>query len=198
MIQTMFRKLSLRRIPILFALIVFTCLLIVAGCTQEKQGEQLEVPYGTKEKNIQIVEAVLKHEFSGPDKEFSQIVNKDGQEKSKEINSYLNSKYEPYFTASALENFIYGGAYVYQYQNKNQNYQMSIEELKVKQSDKENGDNIYYFNAKVALESPNEKKTLYEITGEAIFSKEGKIGKFQIVDKNQELSDKLNGISDLD
>lgn len=184
----MFRK----KIPIFFVLAVLTCLLLVTGCTQDTQGNQLEEPYGSKEENIQTVEAVLKQEFTGPDKEFRQLAEKEGQEKFNEINSYLKNKYESYFTEAALEFFVKNGAYVYQFQNSE--YQMSIEEMEVKQSDKENGDNIYYFTVQVALESSSAEKTLYEVTGEATFSEEGKIGRLQIVDREQQLSNKLNGL----
>lgn len=196
MFHTLFRKSALKKKSVFYMLFVFTCLILVVGCTQETQGSQLKKSYGSKEKNIKTVETVLKLEFTGPDKVFRQLAEKEGQEKFKEMYSYLSSKYDPYFTEPALESFIAEGAHLYQFINiNNKNYQMSIEEVKVKQNDGESGKNIYRFTAHVALESPNEKKTLYEVTGEAIFSEEGKIGRYQIMDKDQQLSNKLNNLS---
>lgn len=192
MIPTTFRKSTANKFA-MFLVLVLTCLLI-AGCTEEKQGEQSEEPNSSVETNIKTVEDVLKEEFTGPNKEYKEIAEKDGQEKFDEMNSYLKSKYEPYFTEPALESFINsGGAHIYQFQNDD--YQMSVENIEVKQSDKENGDNIYRFTLQVALESPEEDKTLYDMSGEAIFSEEGKIGRLQIVDKDQQLSNKLNGLN---
>lgn len=190
MIHKSSRKLSTNKLTMLLVISVFTFLL-VAGCTQEIQEEKSEESSTPEETNIQVVEAVLKQEFTGPDKEYIRLLEKDGQSKYKDMASYLNNKYNTYFTENGLDNFIKQTP-AHGYHFPNADYQMSIEELEVKKSENINASNRYDFTAQVVIESSNEEKTLYEVFGTVLFSEVGKIGKTQIADKDGLLEDKLN------
>ncbi len=194
MIHTSFRKRSTKKLTLLLSLTVLVCFL-VAGCTQENQAIEPEQPANSEDINVKTVEAVLEQEFTGPDKEYTRFWEKEGQEKFEEMASYLASKYEPYFTENELGNFI---RQAHGYHFPDADYQMSIEEMEVKQSDNKNASNQYDFTVQVAIESPNEEKTLYEVTGTAIFSEEGKIGRIKIVERDNLLGDKLNELMNLE
>lgn len=196
MIQKLFKK--YKKISLLLAIFGFTSLLL-AGCTEKNQELEAEELPSPEETNIETVETVLRMELIGPDKEFLNLkegnnsVSVNGTtDKFENIESYLTDKYEPYFTTEGLDRFIkQTPAYLYHYQNHD--YQMSIEEMEVKQSEIETSTNQYYFTVQVALESANEEKQLYEVSGKAIFSEEGRIGRIDIQDKDQLLGQKLYG-----
>ena len=68
--------------------------------------------------------------------------------------------------------------------------------MDVMQSKNKNVSNQYYFMAKVALETPVEGKLLYEVSGKAIFSEKGKIGRIlYAADSGMLLGEKLNEIN---
>ncbi|WP_342543136.1 hypothetical protein MHH33_05190 [Paenisporosarcina sp. FSL H8-0542] len=195
MINTSFRKLSAKKLTMLLLVtFVITCLL-VAGCTQENQSIEPEEPTKSEDINVKTVEAVLEQEFTGPDKEYTRLWEKEGQEKFEEMHSYLMNKYEPYFTKNGLDNFV---IIAHHYHFSDADYQMSVEEMEVKQSDNKNASNQYDFTVQVAIETPNEEKTLYEMTGKAIFSEEGKIGKMLLGERSPLLGNKLNELMNLE
>lgn len=223
MIQTPFKIISIKGFP-LFWLLTVLVVLLATGCTTEgvakpaptdqshSKGQKVtsEEASNSEKINIKTVEAVLKHEYTGPDKEFIQLneniryasanpteaevaIEQIDREK---VYSYVRSVYEPYFTESGLDDFMRNmGAYLRHHQNAKE-VPMSIEEMDVKQSEIKTASNQYHFTAQVALETPREGKLIYEISGKAIFSEEGKIGKIQYAaDSNMLLGEKLNEIN---
>lgn len=182
------RKLSPQKLTMLLVISVF-CSLLVTGCSKEIQEVKSE------DINLQTVKAVLEKEFTGPDKEYTRLWEKDGQEKFEEIGSYLSVKYKPYFTENGLDHFITGPAYKYHFPDAD--YQMSVEELVVKQNENINASNRYDFTVQVGIVSPSEEKMLYEVYGTAYFSEERKISKIQITARNHLLKEKLNELMNL-
>lgn len=208
----------------LILLLTVLVVLLATGCTAEdvmktatieqsdSKGQEVrsEEAINSEEINIKTVESVLKLEYTGPDKEFIQLneniryasANPTEAEVAieqidrKKVYSYVRSLYEPYFTESGLDNFItHMGAYLRHHQNEKE-VPMSIEEMDVKQSEIKNASNQYHFTAQVALETPREGKLLYEVSGKAIFSEEGKIGRIQYAgDSGMLLGQKLNEIN---
>ena len=87
------------------------------------------------------------------------------------------------------------GAYLRHHQNDKE-VPMSIEEVVVKQIEIKTASIQYHFAAQVALETPREGKLLYEVSGKAIFSEEGKIGRIQYAaDSGMLLGERLNEIN---
>lgn len=191
MLHTSFRKCSIKKI---YLLAIFACL-VIAGCTQENRSVEPEELMESEDINIKTVETILKQEFTGPDEEYTRLWEQDGQEKFAEMASLVARKYEPYFTENGLDNFLH---FAHFYHFPDADYQMSIEWMEVKQSDNKNASNQYHFTVQVAIETPNGEKTLYDMTGKAIFSEEGKIGKMHVGERSPLLANKLNELMNLE
>ena len=174
-------------------LVIFVCL-VIAGCTQENRAVEPKEPMKSEDINIKTVETILEQEFTGPDEEYTRLMEQEGQEKFIEMASLVASKYEPYFTKNGLDNFV---KFAHFYHFPDADYQMSIEEMEVKQSDNKNASNQYHITVQVAIETPNEEKMLYEMTGKAIFSEEGKIGKMYVGERTPLLANKLNELMNI-
>ena len=146
---------SIKRIGgILF--LIFTCLLIM-GCSSEKavkQGEAAEVTETAIDKNKAAIEAVLEIEFTGPDKEYLQLLD-NLFKKSRELpekdvvytsdpmigtpeliafEEYAKKKYASYFMEYAYDNFDVS-AFQFHGHGRHANYQMDAADIEVTQSD---------------------------------------------------------------
>lgn len=222
MIPISFRRHFAKKLTLLLVSFVFACLFI-HGCAvenqakpekpsdSENQGVLSKEVSNSEEINIRIVQAVLEHEFTGPNKEFIRLkenvrkalINPTEAELAieeadrKKVSDHVRRIDERYFTESGLEGFMKSTP-AHKFQNSVAEYQLGVEEMEVKQSDYKNASNQYHFTVQVAIESPGEEKTLYEVSGKAIFSEEGKIGRMFIADKDGLLRDKLNKLSNLD
>ncbi|MFC4410313.1 hypothetical protein ACFOZY_07750 [Chungangia koreensis] len=180
-------------LPIMF-------IMSLVGCSQVEQvnGQNEDI-------NIITVKEVLKHELTGPDLEYLRLLedipflSSDASEeeakaiieRQKEVNNYVRSIYEPYFTENGLENFITQTAAYKYHRETDVDYRMSVKNIVVIQSEK--AQNQYDFTALVNFEA-NEEKITYEVVGKAIFSEEGKIGSIQLSDTDQLFRDKLNSL----
>ena len=145
MIQTSFRRNYIKGIA-LFLLLSVLVVLLATGCTAEdvakpaptepsdSKGQEVtsEGASNSDKINIKTVEAVLKQEYTGPDREFIQLneniryasINPTEAEVAieqvdrKKVSSYVRSLYEPYFTESGLDDFMINmGAYIRHHQN---------------------------------------------------------------------------------
>lgn len=197
-----------------FATLLVICM-IAAGCTQkgeatieENRIENSLTKLQSAETNIKIVEAVLKQELNGPDKEYVQLVNatmggteEQGSVKQQEdemrLTSYIKEKYLPYFTEDGLLRAKSIGM-LFQYQNFyefEKPYQLRLIDSEVKQSKIDTASNQYFIKAAVEFSAPGEEPSLHELEGKAIFStKEGKIGNFQLGQKDPTLSKKISNL----
>lgn len=190
-------------------LLLFACFL-VAGCSDESKKIKSEEASHSEDINKKTVEAVLELELTAPDKEYVSLMEKAGvlsnnlseteansvKADYEEIDSYVKSIYESYFTENGLERFL-SKTPAYQFQHLPKEYQLSIADIEVNQSENENTKNYYDFIVHVTFESPKEEKTLYEISGKAVFSDDGKIKDIQIGDKDQLLNKKINEVNNL-
>lgn len=157
------------------------------------------------EVNIKTIETVLQLELNGPDEQYIQLVNAamDGMEdrgsvKQKEdemrLTSYMKKKYLPYFSEDGLSRTESVGM-LFQYQSFytfEEEYQLRLLSSEVKQSEIDTASNQYLIKATVEFSTPGEEPSQHELEGKAIFStKEGKIGYFQLGQKDQTLSKKI-------
>ncbi|MGN7408590.1 MULTISPECIES: hypothetical protein [unclassified Sporosarcina] len=203
----------------LFTLAVLACV-IATGCTQQDaaiEGEESEAAAETEtvsneEKYIQIVESVLKEELNGPDEKYVQLAKAamygtedpnsvKQKENDMKLASYIKEKYLPYFTEDGLTK-VQSIGMLYQYQSMfyfDAEYTLRLVDSEVKQSDIDTASNQYHMKATVELTAPGEVPSLHELRGKAIFStKEGKIGDFQLSQKDSTLSNKLFELAEKD
>ena len=186
----------------LLAAAIIVCM-TAAGCSQQgaatEKTESVTVPktetatVSNPEKEIQIIEAVLKEELNGPDEQFIQLSEAamGGKEpdsvKQKEnemkLESYMKEKFLPYYTEEGFER-AQNTSMIYHYQMQFEPDSKSKIELidsEVKQSEIDTASNQYHVKATVEYSSPDEEPSLHELEGKVIFStKEGKIGVFQV------------------
>lgn len=179
-------------------LLLFFCFLIV-GCskvTLENQDEEVD-PQDT---NKATIHAVLEKVFTGPDEEYFRLkkeIEKNSVEASneeseaevqqetqewEELRAYMRESYFPYFTDVGLDTFLNTGP-AFQYNAYPFNYQISIDGIEVVRSDSPNTQNIYDFTAQVKFENKTGETSQFDISGMAIFSEIGKIGKISMKTK---------------
>lgn len=210
---------SLKKRVGLFTTAALTCVLLV-GCTpkseavKEKETTTETVPTADSsvEMNIKTIEAVLKEELNGPDEKFVQLskaalygTEDPNSVKQKEndmkLASYIKEKYLPYFTEDGLTKAESIGM-LYQYQSMfyfDAEYTLRLVDSEVKQSDIDTASNQYHIKATVELTAPGKDPSLHKLRGKAIFStKEGKIGDFQLSQKDSTLSNKLFELAEKD
>ncbi|MBD7908297.1 hypothetical protein H9659_08140 [Sporosarcina sp. Sa3CUA8] len=192
--------------------------MIVAGCSEqgvategkETKTETAPTTEHSVEANIKTIEAVLEQELNGPDEEYVQLVNAAmggtedmGSVKQKEdemrLTSYIKEKYLPYFTEDGLLRaesigMLFQYQYFYDFEKE---YQLRLVDSEVKQSDIDTASNQYFIKATVEFSAPGEEPSLHELEGKAIFStKEGKIGNFQLGQKDPTLSKKISNLGE--
>lgn len=183
------------------------------GCTPKSEAiegkdsktEPVAQTEQSAEMNIKTIEAVLKKELNGPDEKFVQLAKAamggtedpnsvKQKENEMKLTSYVKEEYLPYFTEDGLMR-VHSIGMLFQYQSIfyiEAEYTIRLVDSEVKQSTIDTASNQYHIKATVELTVPGEEPSLYELTGKAIFStKEGKIGDFQLGQKEPTLSKKL-------
>ena len=181
--------------------LLFLCLslVLIVGCTAEKVDDK--GGESSKSLNEAAIQAVLEKEFTGPDEEYLRLEEaveekvKDLSEEERQsfpeledLRAYVREMYVPYFTDSGLDSFI--NAFHHPMVDK-----ISIDHIEVVQSENENAPKNYSYTAQVEYEENDGDSTIleiFEISGTAICSEEGRIGKIVIDDGG--LSQRRNGI----
>ena len=204
-----------RKISVLIFLM--TMLFLITGCSEDQKEEAV---FPSEDKNIKAIQAVLESEFTVPNEEYVTIVQ-NIDKKMKEISSntpeadevnggvesgvsdewlayegLVEKTYGPYFTDAAFDKLIsYTIAFHYHYgylgYDENVRYAMNIGDIQVKQSENENTPRFYDFTAGVEYTNNAGVVSTHEVTGLAILSEPGKIGKFEIKDDDG-LSEKVS------
>lgn len=152
-----------------------------------------------EDKNKAAIRAVLEKEFTGPDEEyllrleelFSHQDDPSYQVYVERMMEYTEEKYSSYFTESGLDNFSRATpAFRYHFPALHVDYKMSIAQIEVVQSDNPNAPKAYGFTAQVEYEDKGGETTYFKLSGDAICSEQGKIGK--IFFDAEGLSNKIN------
>ena len=185
--------------------LLFSCLLIV-GCSQETVENQGEAVVPLEDKNKAAIRAVIEQEFTVPNEEYIQIqknlLNKsmelyekgeaegvtytsdplEGTPELAAYNEFMKKTYEPYFMDYAFDSFTRAFAFSYHFflaAEEDFHYQMKVTDIEVVQSENENTPKAYDFTAQVEFKNDLEEITQIEISGMAICSQEGKIGRIE-------------------
>jgi len=151
---------------------------------------QLAAEIDNGDKNKAAIRAVLEKEFTGPDEEY--LLRLDEMFEHQEdpsyevyvgrLTDYMEETYSSYFTESGLDGFTRTTpAFSHHYSGRNYDYQISISDIEVVQSDNPKTPKSYSFTGLVEYEDEVGETSQYEIQGKAICSEEGKIGRIQIV-----------------
>ena len=166
----------------------------------------LAAPVSNDDQNKAAIQAVLEHEFTGPDEEYIRLVEEMhkqqtdptyekyvGQEKNPDNTQYMNylkEKYSTYFTEHGFDTFIMSTPAHFYHRLYLEDYKISISTINVVQSENPNTPKNYDFTAQVLYENKDGEKTTFEMQGKAICSEPGKIGKIYF--SVQGLSEKMN------
>jgi|GEM_PF-1527672 len=185
-----------------FLFLILACLL-VTGCTEDKPEAEKEeaVAVPAVDKNKAAIQAVIEKEFTGPNEEYLSVqedfVNKSSELQGKEgvtytadpmigtpelaaYEEFLKETYEEYFMDYAYEHFARVFAFSYQFTfdvEDNDNYKMTVSDIEITQSDNPNAPKNYDFTAQVKYTNKAGETSQHEVSGKAICSEEGKIGK---------------------
>ncbi|WP_025784312.1 hypothetical protein [Sporosarcina sp. D27] len=193
----------------IFTAVAMACV-IIAGCSQqgeasegkETKTETVQTAESSVEMNIKTIEAVLKEELNGPDIKYGQLAdaamggnNDPNSVEQKEnvvrLNSYVKERYQQYFTEEGLKEFQSSGLKSY-HSYYDTEFEIRLVESEIKQSNIDTASNQYHIKSIVELTSPGEEPSLHEVEGQVIFStKEGKIERFYLGQKDPTLSDKI-------
>jgi len=144
---------------------------------------------------IAAIQAVLTHEFTGPDEEYLRIskdlykqqneptykgyVGKRNMPDKTEWYDYVEDAYLTYFTRIGFESFIEENP-VMESHISNLDYRMNISDIAVKQVENMNAPKAYGFTAKVTYKDKDDMNFPFKISGVAIFSEDGKIDRMTI------------------
>lgn len=145
----------------------------------------------TEDRNVGIVENILKLQFNGPDQkimdflqhpDYTKVV--DGTEVNDEFEQYITEVYGDYFTKDYLIPFFQTAGLVYPVTAELSGYELSLKDTVVKQSEK--ASNRYTFTATVGYTQDGEKEKTADLSGVVLFStnEKGKIGKFEYGEDN--------------
>jgi len=129
-------------------------LLIIIGCTPSMKNDN-QNNQDEKDENIATIGNVLENTFSGPDKDFQDVMKlrKDKASRSEDeefltsFNQYMEDAFKPYFTDEYYEEFIatYGTTFLdIAYSN---NYEMNVKNVEYEKT--ESDDSIYDFTFKL-------------------------------------------------
>ena len=195
--------------------LLFSCFLLSA-CSQEIAEDQAEATAPPEDLNKAAITAVIQSEFTGPNEEYTRLLNDlfaklsefsekaeagevyttdpmEGTPESEAYNAFLEKTYAPYFMDYAFDTFK---IFAFSYQSsltdeQDLDYQMSVDDIEVVQS--ENAPKNYTFTAQVEFENASGETAQYEISGKAICSEEGKIGRIEFGDKDGLLTQQVRG-----
>ncbi|KAA0965797.1 hypothetical protein FQ087_05855 [Sporosarcina sp. ANT_H38] len=176
--------------------LLFSCFLIV-GCTQENPEDPGDIVIPLEDKNKAAISAVLEKAFTGPDEEYLRLseelykqqmvpsyegyVGTDVAPDTEDINLYVKESYSSYFTELGFNSFV-NTTPALGFHSYPVDYQFSIADIEVVQSDNPITPKDYDFTAQVEYINADGKTTQFVISGMAICSEEGKIGRITIND----------------
>jgi hypothetical protein len=178
------------------SLLLIGVLLIIGSCSSNSTSKPIPPV-----ENITIINNVLKHQFTGPDKKLVKLLNdpknatiiggdketSDTQNPT-QLDLYLEEMYKMYFTEEMYSQFIGEYALTYQGLAEWRGNEIKINKIEIKQN-KDNGKN-YYFTANVKYQSKGSSEKLTAIKGNVHFSEDDKISKFELLSDGG-LSDKM-------
>jgi hypothetical protein len=178
------------------SLLLIGVLLIIGSCSSNSTSKPIPPV-----ENITIINNVLKHQFTGPDKKLVKLLNDPknatiiGGDKETsdtknptQLDLYLEEMYKTYFTEEMYSQFIGEYALTYQGLAEWKGYEIKINKIEIKQN-KDNGKN-YYFTANVKFQSKGSSEKSTAIKGNVHFSEDDKISKFELLSDGG-LSDKM-------
>ncbi|UOQ83432.1 hypothetical protein [Gracilibacillus salinarum] len=157
----------------------------LASCSSESQTI-------AEDNNITTIKTVLQEQFTGPDLEMINLLEKPENasiikeeetsppENPTALDKLLEKKYKTYFTDTMYDKFI--GAYAMDFQTSAYygNYQISVKNIDVKQS--ESAESSYDFRVNVLYQKEGNKEEKAEISGKAIVNEESRIAKIDYLD----------------
>ncbi|RKQ34660.1 hypothetical protein [Oceanobacillus halophilus] len=150
----------------LFAITLFSSLLLLFGCTENTETE-------TQDKNIQTMEAVLKNNLTGPSDELQQILKE--KEWMERLRKYEEKLYKDYFADDASY-VAFVGSYgsVLMNEPMRNNYKLKVKNIDFEKTDSE--EIIYNFSVELHYQKEGSENTEVEIvTGQANLNEDHKI-----------------------
>ncbi len=136
----------------------------------------------SQDENINTIETVLEHSFTGPEQELIEIWNNIYNDEAEledvlsaigALNSYTSDKFKPYFAEESYPSFISAFGFTFldtAYRNGYQLYLMSIE-----METSEVKDNIYNFSLEILYQKEDSAEQVVNITGQANLNEDGLI-----------------------
>lgn len=188
--------------------LVSLCFLI-GGCTEKNPEQQVQGESSIENQNIEAVQSVLKAEFTVPNEDHLEVVQ-NIEQKMREIDSntsetdeakrneelgnsdewrayeeLVEKTYGAYFTESEFDKLIPTNAAFRYHQeplsfDKDNQYEITIDDMDVVKSDNPNTPKSYNFTVQVTYENSANEASQHEIKGTAILSEPGEIGKFEL------------------
>lgn len=147
------------------SLLFLGVILLVAGCSSNVKS----MP---KDQNIATVKTVLEHQFTGPEQEFI-----EGLDNIAKLEQYYEERYKAYFTEDMFNKFTSAHAYDYLLMAHNNGQQIKADTVSVESGESTEGS--YSFKIAVLYGEDGSNQKSAEVSGKAIFNKEGKITSIQ-------------------
>ncbi|MCP3029477.1 hypothetical protein [Halobacillus sp. A5] len=172
---------------ITYLLLLGVCLAFTA-CASVNTSES-----DSKDQNINVIESVLKQQFTGPDQELmdllddpqnSTIIGNGEPSNSEEptwLDIYLEEKYQTYFSESMYDEFIGTYAMGYHVVAYNNDYQFEAEKVDIKKNDDAEGAYDFTVNVLFKKEKNGTEEKSSKVTGRININEEGKITNFRLM-----------------
>lgn len=190
-------------ISIVMASVVFFLVFTLIN-QNSSPANNLAVGIADEDKNKAAIRYVLETEFTGPDEEYLVIleelhrqqtdpsyegyVGNDKPHNPEKLITYVKKTYSSYFTESGLDGFT-NSTPAFAYHWLEIDYRMSINDIEVVQSKNSSAPKNYSFTGQVQYVDKDGETSQFEISGNAICSELGKIGRITIT--GTELMDQL-------
>ncbi|WP_281975220.1 hypothetical protein [Halobacillus litoralis] len=167
-------------------LLLGVCLAFTA-CSSVNTSES-----ASKDQNINIIESVLKQQFTGPDQELMDLLDDpenstiigngetSNPEEPTRLDLYLEEKYQPYFSESMYDEFIGTYAMGYHVEAYNNDYQFEAENIDIENSD--DAERAYDFIVKVLYKKEGTEESSSKVTGRININEKGEITNFRLMD----------------
>lgn len=180
---------------IFIAMVAIASFLVLSLGKTEDPPTPLAAGVVEKDPIIGAIQAVLEHEFTGPDEEYLRIaediykqqtdpsyggyVGTDRLPDEAERITYLEDAYLSYFTKAGFDSFVRNtpamAAHVF-----GLDYRLTISDITASQVENQNSPTAYGFTGQVKYEDKADVTTSFKISGVAIISDEGKIDMISI------------------
>jgi hypothetical protein len=140
------------------------------------------------EDNIDTIEKVLKHSFSGPDKELKQILDEKEsyidedkvQEYQNELFSYYEKVYQPYFEENRFQDHVMNNKLTFNEWAYSNGYQLEVAKIDVKEDEKNEG--AYEFTVNVQYKKDDNDVGETMVSGRVNIYESGKINTLRYYD----------------